>query len=206
MTLRADTAATETAFDRLPPAAAWRHQHARDGFEVAYFTLVADGYRVRGSTVAVEDGRPWTVSYDIALDDSWRTRRAILSSDTLAGTATADVAHDGSGAWRVDGVPAPQLAGCLDLDLESSAMTNAFPVHRLRLAPKGRADAPAAYVRALDLGVARLDQTYERLTADTEASGMNFHYTAPAFAFSCELRYDRQGLVRTYPGIATRVL
>jgi hypothetical protein len=33
---------------------------------------------------------------------------------------------DGDGSWVVDGRPAPQLDGCLDVDLESSSMTNAF--------------------------------------------------------------------------------
>jgi hypothetical protein len=40
------------------------------------------------------------------------------------------------------------LDGCLDADLESSAMTNAMPVRRLGLAVAARAAAPAAYFRA----------------------------------------------------------
>jgi uncharacterized protein len=38
---------------------------------------------------------------------------------------------DGHGQWKVDGEAAPQLDGCLDVDLEASAFTNALPVHRL---------------------------------------------------------------------------
>ena len=64
------------------------------------------------------------------------------------------------------------------------------------------ADAPAAYVRALDLSVERLEQRYVRL-ADGER-GQRYHYTSPAFGFECELAYDESGLVLDYPGIAVR--
>ncbi len=43
-------------------------------------------------------------------------------------------------AIEVDGEPAPHLDGVLDVDLESSALTNAFPVHRL--------DYPGIAIRA----------------------------------------------------------
>ena len=42
-------------------------------------------------------------------------------------------------------------------------MTNTLPVHRLDLQPGARADAPAAYVRALTLTAGRLNQVYERI-------------------------------------------
>ena len=59
--------------------------------------------------------------------------------------------------------------------------------------------AIAAYVRALDLSVERLEQHYVRLGAD------RYHYASPAFGFECELAYDDAGLVLDYPGIAVRV-
>ena len=111
---------------------------------------------------------------------------------------------DGQGRWRVDGEVASHLDGCLDIDLASSAMTNALPVHRLDLPTGAGAAAPAAYVRALDLSVERLDQDYVR-TAD-EGRYQRYHYAAPVFDFACRLVYDKSGLVLDYPGIAVRVL
>jgi hypothetical protein len=110
---------------------------------------------------------------------------------------------DGTGAWQVDGVRAAELAGCLDVDLEASACTNAFPVHRLGLEVGQRADAPAAYVRAPDLRVERLEQSYARLQGDGGRS--RYDYAAPAFEYRTELVFDRFGLVLDYPGIAVRV-
>lgn len=188
-------------FTGLPSAAAWRHQHARDGFEVAFFSPVPDGCVIRGSTVAVEADELLAVRYRIDVTPDWLTRRVEAASLSRDGEMTVVLEHDGAGNWQVDGVSAPHLFGCLDVDFESSALTNALPVRRLGLAVSAQADAPAAYVRAVDLAVERLDQEYLRLS---DAEGERYLYRAPAFEFTCELAYDGAGLVTSYPGIAVR--
>jgi hypothetical protein len=90
----------------------------------------------------------------------------------------------------------------LDVDFESSALTNAFPVHRLLLAPGQAADTPAAYVRAPGLGVERLEQRYVRIDDGTDLQ--RYDYRSATFDLRCELVYDAAGLVLDYPGIATR--
>ncbi|WP_061295077.1 putative glycolipid-binding domain-containing protein [Herbidospora cretacea] len=185
-------------FQTLPRAAAWRHAGARDGFEVVFFTVSPDGVRAHGSTSAVEEGEPWHVEYDITLDLSWHTRSAWIRSRSSLGVAEIRVESDGVGHWTVNGEPQPLLDGLYDVDLESSAMTNAFPVHRMDLPLGVSADAPAVYVRAVDLRVERLEQQYTR-TGDT-----SFDYASPAFDTYCRLDYDPSGLVVNYPGIAIR--
>jgi uncharacterized protein len=184
-----------------PPAtAAWQHRDARSGFEVVYFDGLDDGWRINGCTTAVEDGHSWVVDYEIRLDTTWTTRSARISARSTLGLQTILLEADGRGHWLVDGRPVPYLDGCLDVDLESSAMTNAFPVHRMALPVGGRAAAPAAYVRALDRAVERLEQTYVRIDDDS------YDYSSPAFDFECRLGYDDSGLVVDYPGIAVRAL
>ena len=190
-------------FTSPPAGAAWRHQDARSGFETVFFEPRNGGWRIVGCTSAVEDDEPWYVEYAIDVDDTWTTRTAQVDGRSSAGSSRTLLESDGAGHWRVDGRDAPHLDGCLDVDLESSAMTNAFPVHRMGLAISARSEAPAAYVRAVGLAVERLEQTYER-TAD-EDSLQRYDYAAPRFAFSCVLVYDESGLVLDYPGIATRV-
>ena len=182
-----------------PRSAAWRHRDVRQGFEVVF---LAPG-RLEGTTAAVEDGAAWTVRYVIELEGPWRTRAVRLTGRSQWGPRAVALEADAAGRWRVDGEAAPHLDGCLDVDLESSALTNALPVHRLGLRVGEAADVPAAYVRAADLRVERLDQRYARM-ADT-GGRQRYHYAAPRFDFECELVYDESGLLLDYPGLATRV-
>ena len=112
---------------------------------------------------AVEDRQAWAVSYAIELDAGWGTRSALVRSRSESGQREVHIEADGAGGWRADGAPAGHLDGCLDVDLEASAFTNALPAHRLSLDPGHETAAPAAYVRASDLRVERLEQRYARL-------------------------------------------
>ena len=190
------------SFDPPPRSASWLHQEARSGFEVVYFRPVDRGHHIEGWTTAVEDGHEWWVAYEIDVDVDWMTRRASITNRTVDGTTSTVLDADEHGRWRVNGIVAPHLNGCLDVDLESSAMTNAFPVHRLGLGVRETSAAPAAYVRALDLSIDRLEQTYERLPDDD--GRQRYAYAAPSFDFACQLTYDASGLVTRYPGIAMR--
>lgn len=194
------------AYPPLPRAAAWHHLQARAGFEVV---TVEDhgsergGLVMTGTTTAVEDGQPWVVSYRLVIDEAWRTREAVIRGRSVGGERSTHLLADGEGRWRIDGVPAEHLTGCLDVDLESSAVTNTLPVHRLGLPVGQSASVPAAYVRALDLRVERLDQTYQRLP-DVD-DGQRYAYQAPFFDFACDLTYGSDLLVEDYPGLARRV-
>jgi len=189
-------------FLQPPPAAAWHHRDARTGFEVVHFCRVRGGYRIDGCTTAVEGGQAWAVEYELWLDDRWTTRVAHVRGRSALGPTSSTLQADGAGHWQVDGQDAPHLDGCLDVDLESSAMTNALPVHRLDLPVGQHADAPAAFVRALGQATERLEQTYVRATDD--GIRQRYDYAAPAFAFTTRLVYDTAGLVLDYPGIAVR--
>jgi hypothetical protein len=182
--------------------AAWRHQESREGFETAWVTEDAGGVRLEGHVTAVDDGVALAVSYAIGLDAGWRTRTAHVASRWGEGTREVHVEGDGAGAWTVDGVPRPELDGCLDVDLAASACTNAFPVRRLGLAAGATAEAPAVYVTAPELDVQRLPQIYTRLEGD----GLRFDYASPDHDFRCELEFAEDGLVVAYPFIAVRVL
>ncbi len=190
-------------FTELPASAAWRHRDARDGFESVFFRAGRSGYRVEGHTAAVEAGRVWAVRYLIELDENWRTRSARAWGRSLNGRTEVRLDVDDSGRWNVNGGARPDLEGCHDVDLEASVCTNTVPVHRLDLGVGQSAEAPAVYMRALDLGVQRLEQQYTRV--DDDGSSVRYDYRCPVFDFECRLIYDDAGLVVEYPGIGARV-
>lgn len=190
------------AFLPPPTSAAWSHHDARTGFEVVFFRPLAEGHLIIGATTAVENGHSWIVSYEIRIDVAWRTRSAQVTGRSDAGRFTRLLTTDGKGRWHVDEESAPHLDGCQDIDLESSAVTNALPVRRLTLSTGATAQAPAAYVRALDLRVERLEQQYTHTSDHGEQQ--HYNYSAPDLNFSTQLSYDEAGLVLEYPGLAAR--
>jgi uncharacterized protein len=190
------------AFDDLPPSASWRHRGVREGFETVFFCNDGSGYRCEGVTAAVEDGQAWAVRYAILLDSNWRATAASVWCWTDAGAREIRIEAVAVGRWQIDDKEIPEVAGCLDIDLESSACTNTMPVHRLNLDVGDAARAPALYVRANGLAVERLDQLYRRVADDGDR--LRFDYRAAAFEFEARLVYDRSGLILDYPGVAAR--
>ena len=58
-------------------------------------------------------------------------------------------------------------------------------------------------MRAPDLAVERLEQTYARV--DDEDGRARYDYASPGVGFAAVLAFDGHGLVTDYPGIAVRV-
>ena len=190
------------SFAPFPPLSAWRHLDARDGYEVLAVRASSAGVVFEGHTTAIEDGAAFAVGYRIEIDDGWRTRRAELRAWWPDGDGKVVIDGDGDGAWSVDGVDRPEFAGCLDVDLESSACTNALPLRRAGASVGAAWSSPAVYVRALDLALERLEQGYERRPDQDDR--IVAAYTCDRFGADFDLVYDRSGLVLTYPGLAVR--
>jgi len=132
------------SFAPVPATAAWHHRGARSGFEVVYFDARGDGCRIEGWTTAIEDGATWAVEYTIEVDAVWATRSARIRGRSAGGFSSALLEDDGAGHWLAADKPARHLDGCLDVDLEASAMTNALPVRRMGLPVGAQQAAPAA--------------------------------------------------------------
>ena len=184
--------------------AAWRHLDAREGFEVVFLQREGHGYRLDGQSAVIEEGEAFAARYAVTLDAGWATLSAVVAGLSGSGAYDVRLEGDGNGAWRIDGEPAPQFDGCLDVDLEVSACTNALPVKRLGLSVGQASDAPAVYVRASVPDVERLEQHYRRLE-ELAPGRPRYDYDSPAFDFRAVLTYDELGLVLDYPGIAERV-
>ena len=168
---------------------AFRHLGVRDGFEVAWFTLPT---LLRGGSTFVEEGVGHHIAYEITLAPDGSTSAATIRS--LDGAVALTRAGD---TWLVDGVTRSDLSECPDVDLESSAVTNALPVARLGLAVGESGRALAAWVRT-DLSVKRLEQTYTRLDE------RRYDYVSHHDGFRTVLEYGADGLIVDYPGIAIR--
>jgi hypothetical protein len=191
-------------FANLPSFATYRHAGARDGFEIVCFRhpqATGDGYLLEGGTTAIEDGIPWSVHYRIEVDERWRTTRVEAAGISSLGHHTLHAEHRGD-RWVINGTERPDLDDCVDIDFESSVVTNTLAVHRLDLSVTTPHTVPAAFVRADDLRVERVEQSY--LCTDRSDARVAFDYTSSTFGFACTLVFDAAGLVTEYPGIGRR--
>lgn len=187
-------------FEPLPTTAAWRHVQSRDGVEILTVRTLEDGHRLVGHTTALEGRAVWSIGYVVDTDAAWRTTVVDATLLSGAGSTSVHVERRSDDTWLVDGARAPALDGCVDIDLESSSVTNSLPLHRLDLEIDMPSSVPAAFIRSSDLRIERLEQTYARLERPGHVA-----YTSSTFDVSCELRYDPSGLILDYPGIAHRI-
>lgn len=158
--------------------------------------------QVDGHEVAVDRGKAWTVTFRVDLDRRWRTRRAQLSVVDDKGERTLHLEADGKGNWLVDGVAAPELAGCLDVDIAATPFTNTFVIRRLGLAMGEGAEVRAAWVSIPSLEVAAVDQSYLHLEPDDAED--RYEYRSGGSPEGWIITVDSDGVALNYQDFAER--
>jgi hypothetical protein len=164
-----------------------------------------DGLLADSLLLGVGDRGPYRLRYELRAEAGFLTRRVQL--EQLAPEHRVVVIEaDGAGAWTVDGREAPELDGCLDIDLGFSPLTNTLPVRRLGMLDGDGApvELDMAWVlpQALDRP-RRLRQRYTPLAPRLvryESLDEN-----GASRFQADLPLDEAGLVLDYPGAWRRV-
>jgi hypothetical protein len=116
------------------------------------------------------------------------------------------IAADGAGAWTIDGREAPELDGCLDIDLGFSPLTNTLPVRRLGMLDGDGAPAELDMAWVLPEALDRPRRLRQRYTP---LAPRLVRYESldedGASRFQADLPLDEAGLVLDYPGLWRRV-
>jgi hypothetical protein len=100
---------------------------------------------------------------------------------------------DSTRRWKLNGKEAPQVQGCLDLDLNFSPSTNLLPICRLGLGIGQAAEVKAAWLRFPNFSLEPLEQTYHRIGESA------YRYESAKGSFVTELKLNKQGFVTHYP-------
>lgn len=162
-----------------------------------------DLIRVEGYEVAVADARSWVVTFEVRLDDRWRTRRAEIVVVEDGQSRQVLLEGDGEGQWYLNGVPAPELDGCLDVDIAATPFTNTFVICRLAIPVGGVRTVRAAWVGIPDLEVAAVEQTYRHLEPLDGTD--RYEYRSETADEGRVIEVDEDGVALTYEGLARRV-
>lgn len=162
-----------------------------------------DAIRVEGYEVAVDGARSWVVTFDVRLDDRWRTREAEIVVKEDQQSRRVHLESDGEGGWDLDGVPTPALDGCLDVDIAATPFTNTFVIRRLDIPVGEVGNVKAVWVGVPDLEVAAMDQTYRHL--DPLAGTDRYEYRSETSSDGWVIEVDEDGVALSYEALARRV-
>ncbi|MCR6491111.1 putative glycolipid-binding domain-containing protein [Cellulomonas sp. P24] len=169
---------------------AWRRSGATQADEHCRVDIHATGLSLHGTVLGAESGTPVRAEYQVVADSTGLSTTVNLGVHRGLGWTEKTLVRAPDGHWTVDGLDAPHLEGCTDVDLGCTPATNTLPLRRLGLDVGASRTIRAAWDRFPELTVAAVDQTYTRL------GERSYHYASGSYA--AELTVDDLWLMTTY--------
>jgi hypothetical protein len=176
------------------PTVVWRRLD-RPGREAATVRKTRSGWQLFGVVELEYDGMTVCLSHVTTCSRSWQTRECEIAGFIGDKAVMLHIQRDFAGRWSLGGRPAPDVAGCDDIDLAFSPITNLLPIRRLALPVGAAAQVRAAWLRFPELGLEPLEQTYTRLSRN------RYQYESGGGEFRRVLTVDDSGVVLHYPGL-----
>ena len=161
------------------------------------------GLLLDGAAVQHDEAGTWSTRHSVVVDRRWQTRSVFVEVLASDGLERVTLTADALGIWTLDGRPWPELAGCTDVDVSGTPLTNLIPVRRLGLAVGEERDTDTAWLDLPSLAVHRVRQTYRRLDDDPEGRE-RYSYSDPTYG-PFVLTVDGDALVVVYEGLFARV-
>ena len=138
---------------------------------------------------------PAYLKYDIECDSRWRSRRGHVAGHVGDQKIDLHIAVLENQSWFLNDIEQPQVAGCIDIDLNFSPSTNLLPIRRWGLSVGEQQTVKAAWLRFPSFKLEALEQTYARVDQ------FIYRYESGGGTFTSELKVNDFGLVTSYPGI-----
>lgn len=182
------------------------------GLEGTRLHLGAGGaFRALSRMVRVHPDGDFTASFRLVVGADGVTQRLSITSATATRERHLTINRSEDGFWLLDrgsggvGGVRDDYGGAVDVDLAYSPMLNTVPIRRLGL---HRAAAEHSltmlFVSLPTLEVSQVTQTYRTISAldETGQALVEFRWGD----FVAELAVDADGVVSSYPGLATRLV
>lgn len=152
------------------------------------------GVTADGIIIAIVDEKPVRLRYRLECDPAWRP---VLVTVEPHGGPEMSLRRSGAHWYDGDGRERPNLAGCLDVDIALTPLTNTIPIRRLTLDLGESEDIDVVYIDpSPSVEVSPQRQRYAR-------TGDGYRYAAGSF--QADLLVDQDGIVVDYPGLWTLV-
>jgi hypothetical protein len=170
----------------------WRRLD-QPGHESARLFFQNDSWQLQGTAVLSYDRIPCRLDYQIVCDSRWHTRSARVGGWVGNSLIDVEIVVDFDQRWLLNKTDCPEVAGCVDLDLNFSPSTNLLPIRRVELAIGEEAEVRAAWLRFPSFTFEPLTQRYRRTGENT------YRYESGGGGFVTELSVNEAGLVTKYP-------
>jgi hypothetical protein len=180
--------------DDLHRTVLWLAQHA-PGAEHVEIRRCPWGYRIDSRMAGSEEGLPVNAGYRLDVDAAWSVIGVAAAWSMGGVTRRLRLRRSESGEWRDANGARPDLAGCVDIDIAWTPLTNSLPIRRLGLRIGERRALSVAYIAPPDLSVGPVQQQYTRLATD------RWRYEGYPPGFVADITVDEDGLVVNYPDL-----
>ena len=165
------------------------------GHESARLFSQDDSWNLQGTAVFSHDRLPCRLDYHIVCDSRWNTRRANVAGWVGDRLIEIKLAVGSDQHWLLNEYDSPEVAGCIDVDLNFSPSTNLLPIRRLNLAVGHEMQVRAAWLRFPSFTLEPLTQLYRRINETT------YRYESHGGDFVTELSVNEAGFVTRYPDL-----
>jgi uncharacterized protein len=135
------------------------------GHDAASLRQTEGGAELQGMAVFLDEVGPTALHYIVRCDAKWRTTEATVKGWRNDRPVELRIVRSRVGDWTLNGVPAPAVAGYVDLDLSFTPATNLLPLRRLDLAVGQSAEVRSAWLEWPAAVLTSLVQRYARRSA-----------------------------------------
>jgi uncharacterized protein len=167
-------------------------------WENCLVTTTHTGSIISSVIVGKYNEKLYRVDYNIKTNENWQTLYAEVQCQHNNQRKKLLLEGDGKGNWRLNGKPADQFKGCIDVDIPLTPFTNTLPVNRLKLAGGEERQIQVVYVDLLEQQTNPVKQKYIRL------SNTAYHYENVPNDFEADIEVDELGFVVDYPSLFVR--
>ena len=166
--------------------------------ETLSLTTSGVGTLAKSTIQGTIDSQLFTINYAITTNTAGETTRVQISTRFKDREEHLKLESNGNGSWILNGEPAPQLNGCIDVDLPVTPYTNTLPIKRLHLPVGEEAIIKVVYLDVLAGNTEPVAQKYRRI------SEFGYHYENIPNDFEADIEVDGLELVTFYPQLFTR--